>query len=151
MGIRRESSRLTVGADLVHGRTEARERPKYISVDFSRVRLAGDGVCEWETTELGDALVKGLNLGMVAIKKSQETTLSTGRTLHAPETQIVPCPLQVPQVPKQLLDPQCGALANRGELSRLKMGESEGWESAVGLGKGGETSDDGGQFGEEEV
>jgi hypothetical protein len=88
---------------------------------------------------------------MIPVKESQEATLRSGSSLDTSETDVIPCPLEVPEIPKEFLDPQSGSLSDGGELSRLEVGETEGGEITVGLGKFGETGDDDGQFGEEDV
>ncbi len=161
---------LTVGADLVHRRSKGSERTKYVRVDLPRVGLAGNRVGVREAAELGDTLVEGLDLDItndqrgeirsgattahlvvVPVKQCQKASLRSGRPFDAPKAEIVPRALEVAQVPQELLDPQCRALADGGELSGLEVGETKGRERTVFLCEGGETRDDGRELGEEEV
>lgn len=88
---------------------------------------------------------------MITVKQSQERSLRTSRSLDTSETQIIPRPLQVPQIPEEFLNPQGRALTDGCQLSGLKVGESKRWERSVGLGEAGETRDNGGELGKEKI
>lgn len=133
------------------GGTERGKGAEDIGVDLTRVGLAGDGVGVAEARELGDALVEGLDLLVVAVEESEEGSLGTGRALDATETEVVTSALEVAQVPEKLLDPEGGTLADGRQLGGLEVGETKGREVLVLLGEGGETSNDDGELGEEDV
>ena len=88
---------------------------------------------------------------MVPIKEGQEASLGPRGPLDASETDIVPGALEVPQVPQEFLNPEGGSLADGGQLGGLEMGEPEGGQVTVSLGKLGETRDDSGQLGQEDI
>ncbi len=50
-----------------------------VEVNFSRVRLGADGIEGFESSLLGNQLVKLLNLGVVAFEQSKESSLTTSR------------------------------------------------------------------------
>jgi hypothetical protein len=96
---------------------------------------------------------------VVAVKKSQEGRLGACGPLHAAEADIVPRPLDVSQIPEQLLpvglvskhsermrrtrlDPQRGPLTDGGQLRGLVVREPERGEGAVLLREGRQTGDD---------
>jgi hypothetical protein len=87
---------------------------------------------------------------MVPIKQSQKARLRPRRPLHAPKSNILPRPLQIPQVHQQLLDPQRRALADGRELRGLEVREAERGEVTILSGEGGETVDDDGELLDEE-
>lgn len=91
------------------------------------------------------------HLLVVAVEEREEAGLSTGRALDAAETEIRSSALKVAQVPEELLDPQGRSFSDGGELSRLEVGESQGRQVAVLLGKVGQSGDDRGKFGQKEV
>jgi len=68
---------------------------------------------------------------MVTVEQSEERPLSTSSTFNTSETKIIPSPLQIPQVPKQFLDPESSPLSNSRKLGRLEMSESECGEILV--------------------
>ena len=84
-------------------RPEARQRRQDIDVDLARIRLGCDGVGILEPTQFGDAFVQRLYFCVVAIKEGQETGLSTRRSLYAAEADVVSCPFEVTEVPKEFL------------------------------------------------
>lgn len=88
---------------------------------------------------------------MIAIEQRQKAPLRARRPLDAPEPEIVPSTLQVPQVPQELLDPQRCTLADGRQLRRLEVREAEGRQGAVLGRKCGEARDDRCELGEEEV
>jgi len=92
-----------VSSDLVCRRTETCQRRQDVNVDLARIRLGRDRVGVLEPTQFGDALVQRLYFCVVAIEESQETGLSTRRSLCTAEAEVVPCPFEVPEVPKQFL------------------------------------------------
>lgn len=96
-------SRRTVRRDLVSGRAQARKRSKDIAIDLPRVGLSRDWVGEWETKELGDSLVEGLDLLVVAVKEGEERSLSSGRALDASESEISLGSGQVSEIPEKFL------------------------------------------------
>lgn len=53
---------------------------------------------------------------MVSLKELQEAGLSACGAFHTTKAQVVPSPLQVPQVHAQVLNPQAAAFPHRGEL-----------------------------------
>ncbi len=55
-------TQLTVRADLVHGRTEARQWTKDVGVDLTRVSLTGHRVGIREATKFSDTRVKSFHL-----------------------------------------------------------------------------------------
>lgn len=95
---------LTVGRDLVRGRSEGSKRSEDITVDLPRVGLTGDWVGVREAEELGDALVEGLNLLMVAVEESEERGLGAGRTLNATEANVLTGTGEVAEVPEKFLE-----------------------------------------------
>ena len=131
--------------------TKAGQRSQNIRIDLPRVSLPSDRVSIRQTRQLGDPLVQRLDLVVIPIKEGQETPLRSGSSLDASETDVIPSPLEIPEIPKKFLDPQSGSLSDGGELSRLEVGEPEGGEVTVGLGELGETGDDDGQLGKEDV
>jgi hypothetical protein len=135
----------------VDGGTERREGREDVKVDLARVGLAGDGVGVGEAAELGDALVEGLDLLVVAVEEGEERALSAGGALDAAEAEVVARALEVAQVPEELLEPESGTLADSGELGGLEVGEAEGGEVAVLLGELGEAVDDNRKLGDEDV
>ncbi len=68
---------------------------------------------------------------VIAVKQRQEACLCPSRTLDATESKIVPDPPYVPEVPQQLLNPECCAFANGGQLCRLEVRETESRKRAV--------------------
>lgn len=150
-GVYNPPSLLTIRADLVNGGSETSQRSQNIGIDLPRVGLSGDRVGVRQTRQLGDPLIERFDLVMVPIKELQEAPLSPRGPLDSSEPDIVPRSLEVPQVPKKLLDPEGSPLSDGGQLGGLEVGESEGGEVSVGLGELGETRDDGGQLGEEDV
>lgn len=140
-----------VGGHLVDGGTERGKGAEDIGVDLTRVGLASDGVGVAEARELSDALVESLDLLVVAIEEGEEGALGTGRALDATEAEVVTSTLEVAQVPEKLLDPEGGTLADGRQLSGLEVGETKGREVLVLLGEGGETGNDDGELGEEDV
>jgi hypothetical protein len=88
---------------------------------------------------------------MVAVKQREEACLSAGGTLDTTETEIGTSTLKVAQVPKELLDPESGALTDSGKLGRLKVGEAQSGQVAVLLGKMRQARDDGGELWQEKA
>ena len=134
-----------VRGHLVCARAEAAQRVQDVDVDLSAVGLGGDGVGVREAGELGHALVQGDDLGVLAVEEGEEGGLGAGGALHAPEAEIVPGTGKVPEVPKELLDPERRPLPHRRQLRRLEVGEAEGGEGGVLGSEGGEARDEGGQ------
>ena len=62
---------------------------------------------------------------MVAIEKGQKASLCSGSSLDATEAQVIASTLDIPEVPKQFLDPERSAFPYRRELGRLEMSESQ--------------------------
>ena len=133
------------------GRSETSQGSQDVGVDFSRVGLTGDGVSVGQAGQLGDALVEGFDLVVVPVKEGQEASLGPRGPLDASETDIVPGALEVPQVPQEFLNPEGGSLTDGSQLGGLEMGETKGGQVTVSLGKLGETRDDSGQLGQEDI
>lgn len=140
-----------VGGHLVDGRAERGEGREDVGVNLARVGLASNGVGVGEAEELGDALVEGLDLLVVAVKELEERALGAGGALDAAEAEVVARALEVAQVPEELLDPQGRALADSRQLRGLEVGEAERREVTVLLGKGREARDDDSELGDEDV
>jgi hypothetical protein len=68
---------------------------------------------------------------MVSVKQSQEASLSARSAFHTTEAKIVTGPLEIAQVPKELLDPERRALPDGSELRGLKVREPEGCEVPI--------------------
>lgn len=89
---------------------------------------------------------------MITIEQGEEAGLGTSGALHAAESEIISCPLDVTEIPQQLLrtsrvpisnpymphitnktylKPECGALPNRRQLRGLEVGETEGRQVAI--------------------
>lgn len=88
---------------------------------------------------------------MVTLKQLQKARLRPRRPLDASEPNVRIRPLDIPQIPEQLLDPEGRSLADGDELGRLEVRPPECGEGAVLLGPGGESVDDDGELGEEEL
>jgi len=92
-----------ISRDLMCRCTETRQRCQDVDVDLARICLGCDRVGVLESAQLGDALIQRLHLCVVAIKESQETRLSTRRSLCTAEPKVISCPFEVPKVPKEFL------------------------------------------------
>ena len=57
-------------------------------------------------------------LAMISVKELEETSLCTSCSFHSTESQVILCPLNVPQVHQQILYPHTCPLSNSGQLSR---------------------------------
>jgi hypothetical protein len=72
--------------------------------------------------------------------------LCAGGPLHTPESDIVPCALEIIEILQQILYPQARTLSDRGQLCGLKMCVSEAREVLVLFCKVGELFNDSSQF-----
>ena len=98
---------------------ERSQRGENINVDLARIRLRRDWVRVRETRHLCNQSVEFLHLFyrrgnlkktgpvqnlahlvMVAVKQYEETRLRSRGAFNAAETQIIPCPLYIAEVPK---------------------------------------------------
>jgi hypothetical protein len=108
--------------NFVRRRAERSQWRKDINVDLARICLRRDWVCVREVRHLcyesieflylviagiirgkGDTAQNLAYLVMVAIKQREEASLRSRGAFHAAETQIVPRPLNVAEVPEQFL------------------------------------------------
>ena len=110
-----------VGGHLVARGAEGRERVQRVDVDLTRVRLPRARVRVLEAKQLDHTVVQRLHLRVVPVEQRQERRLRAGRALHATQAQVVSGPLEVSQVPEQLLQPQRRSLAHRRQLCRLEV------------------------------
>ena len=85
------------------------------------VGLTGNAKPRLEIHLLCHHLIEGLNLVGVAVKETQEARLGSRRTLRAAKAQPVKPELHLLQVEQEILSPDRRALADGGQLGRLKM------------------------------
>ena len=130
-----------VGGELAEGLRDAGEERKHARVDLAGIGLARNPQAAREARLLGDGLVQGLDLGVIAIEQLQEAGLGAGGALNAQEGQALVDGLELFQIEEQILDPQGGALAYRGELGGLEMGEPQGGHVLVCAREAGERGD----------
>lgn len=140
-----------IDANALASGTERTQGVANVNVNLSGVRLAGDDERGAEPSLLGHQLVQLLNLIVIALEDLEEGSLSTGGTLDTTEAQVIAGPLQVPQIHEQVLDPQARPLANRDELSRLSVRESETRQILVLPRECGQFIDDDGQLGDQDI
>ena len=89
------------------------------------VGLSGDGIDLVEAHLAGDQPVELPDLVVVAAEQRQEAGLGAGRPLGAAEAQRCEAMLDLVQVEDEVVAPQAGPLADRGQLGRLEVGEAE--------------------------
>ena len=62
---------------------------------------------------------------MIALEQGEETGLCAGRALDAAKSQRLQAMLQLMQIENEIMAPQTGAFAHRGQLGRLEVREAE--------------------------
>ena len=110
-----------IRGELVCGRAEARERGKYVDVNFAGVGLRRDRVCVAEARQLSNTTVKLLNLDItisvyawqlenrdayfvvVTVEQGEETGLCASCAFDATEAEVITSTLNVAQIPQELL------------------------------------------------
>ena len=92
-----------IGRDLVRCCAKTRQRRQDIDVDLARIRLGRDRVGVLKPAQFGDPFIQRLHFPVVTIKEGQETGLGARRSFHTTEANVVPCPFEVPKVPKEFL------------------------------------------------
>ena len=115
-----------VGCKLGSGLGNASQRSQRLRVNLAGVGLAGDRNHACKAEIVGNALLEFLNLALIAVKQLHEGRLRAGRALAAEHTQVFDAVLDFAEVHQQLIHPQGSALADRGQLRRLEVGEAEG-------------------------
>ena len=121
---------------------DAGEEIQHLAVQFAGVGLAGDGEALVISHLLGDFFVQLAALLVVPFKQFQEAGLGAGGAFAAQEFCLGELVLHILQIHQQVLDPQGGPFAHGGGLSRLEVGESQGGQVLIGLGKVGQHPDD---------
>mmetsp|Transcript_11003 Transcript_11003/g.16205 ORF Transcript_11003/g.16205 Transcript_11003/m.16205 type:complete len:385 (+) Transcript_11003:367-1521(+) len=125
-----------VTAHLVRRLRDAREHTEDGKVNLPGVGLARDGDRLLEAHDLAHPLVQGQHLLVVAPKELEEAGLGACGALHPPHGQVLNLAVQGLHVQHEVLHPQGAALAHRGELGGLVVGEPQGGHVRVLLCKG---------------
>jgi len=135
-----------VVAELVRRLRDRGQGVDHQRVDLPRIGLAGHGADLLEAERGRHFLVELLDLSVPAAEESQVRGLRAGRALDAAKRQRADAVLDLVQVQRELLAPQRGPLADRGELGRLVVREAQRRHRAVLLGEAGQQMDHGGQL-----
>lgn len=132
---------------------ERAEGVQDIDIDLAGVSLRGGDLGLVEAGLLGDELVELLDKSVVTLEDGEERALSTGRALDTTELveKVVADALKVAEIVHEVGDPERGTLANSDELCGLTVGVAKARQRAVLHGELGQTVDDGGQLGNDEV
>ena len=130
-----------VGAELVACLADAREGGQQLAVLLARIGLAGDRERCFETEAPSNCTIQGGDLLAVALKQGHVAGLGARRTLGAATTERLQPMLDLLEVAEEILKPQAGALADRGELRRLEMGIGQRGRRPMTLGELGQGFD----------
>ena len=114
-----------IGRELGRGLRDARQGRERLRVDLARIGLAGNRHHAREAEVVRNALFQLLDLGFVAVEQLHEGRLRAGRALAAQHAQVLDTVFDLAQVHEQLVHPQGRALADRGQLRGLEVGEAE--------------------------
>lgn len=71
------------------------------------------------------------HLLVIAIEQCQKAGLCASGAFDTTEANVVSHSLEVPEIPKEFLNPKCGPLANSRQLGRLEVCESKCREIAI--------------------
>ena len=113
-------------AEFVNAGGDAREAGDDLGIHLSRIGLSGDVERMLEAEALGDQLVELLHLGMVAVKKRQESDACVPVVPFTPRNlSVCDAVFDLLQIDRQVLRPERGALADGRELGGLKMRVTE--------------------------
>ena len=142
-----------VATDTLGSATERTESVQNVNIDLARVGLRSADLGLVEAGLLGDELVELLDESVVTLEDGEERALSTGRALDTTELveKVVADALKVAEIVHEVGDPERGTLANSDELCGLTVGVAKARQRAVLHGELGQTVDDGGQLGNDEV
>ena len=110
---------------LVSALSDTAENSQHFGINFSGICLTGDRNRFFKAHFLYDFPIQLFDFFMIPVKKIQETGLGTCRTLYPQHHEAVDELADVQIVEIKILHPQGGSLAYRGQLSRLKMSESQ--------------------------
>src|SRR5439155_561487 len=94
---------------------------QHLSVQLARVRLSGDREHLFESHGARHALVELSDLAVIALEQVEKTRLRAGRSLDATKPQRADPIEQLFGVEREVLHPECDALADRRELRRLEV------------------------------
>ncbi len=130
-----------VVAELGDAGRDARERGEERVVGLARVRLAGHRVQPLETHLLRDEPVQLVDLRGIAVEQHEERRLRAGRAARATEAQRAEPVLDLLDIEQQVLDPECGALADGRGLRGLEMRVAERGQLAPAAREGGQGRD----------
>jgi hypothetical protein len=142
-----------VATNALSSATERAESVENVHIDLAGVGLGSADLGLVEAGLLGDELVELLDKSVVALEDGEERTLGTGRALDTTELaeKVVADALKVAEVVHEVGDPERGTLANGDKLGGLAVSVAKTRQGAVLHGELGETLDDRGQLGNDEV
>ena len=125
---------------------DTRKRRKNRVVYLARIGLAAHLDKPVKTYLLGDEHIELLHLFVVAVEERKEARLCARSALGAEKGHLAFEALHGFEVEKEVLDPQAGPLADRGELGRLEVRKRKRWQRTVPPGEIGQGTRSGGDF-----
>ena len=98
---------------------------EHTRVDFAGIGLPGNGIARVKAHLLRDHRIEPVDLFPVALEEFQKAGLRAGRSFAAKQTEGTKNVVQIGEIHEELLDPECGALAEGRRLRRLEMRKSK--------------------------
>src|SRR6266550_128104 len=105
----------------MNARGQRRQRRDDLRVNLARVSLPGDGVRRFESKRGRDSFLQLLDFGMIVVEKRKKRRLCSGSPFNTTELQRGDAIFEFLKIQHQIVRPQTRALADSGELRRLKV------------------------------
>ncbi len=117
---------------------KAGKHTEEIRIHLAGVGLPGDRYTAGKAHILRDQLFHAVDLRLVPIEQLHKAGLCTGGTLGPKQAQVIKLELEIFHIHDQLLQPQSGTLAHRGQLRRLQVGITQAGQRLIPVSKAGQ-------------
>ena len=117
------------------------QRGQYVEIHLARIRLSGNTNTCVEIHLARDTAFKLLDLFRITAEQLHKARAGAGRPLASQQLQIGKLELDLRKIAHEVLQPQCGALADGRRLRSLEMRIRKRRQSLMLRGKGGDRLD----------